>query len=66
MGMIVGNPKNWNKKEPVVGLEPTAGRLRSDYSTTELHRLADVNDYTCGTRCCQAFCLLCLRFYEPQ
>ncbi len=29
----------WNKKEPVVGIEPTTGRLRSDYSTSELHRL---------------------------
>ncbi len=26
-------------KEPVVGIEPTTGRLRSDYSTAELHRL---------------------------
>ncbi len=26
-------------KEPVVRIELTAGRLRSDYSTTELHRL---------------------------
>ncbi len=27
-------------KEPVVGIEPTTGRLRSVYSTSELHRLA--------------------------
>ncbi len=28
-------------KEPVVGIEPTTGRLRSVYSTSELHRLID-------------------------
>ena len=28
-----------NKKEPVVGFEPTTCSLRSSYSTTELHRL---------------------------
>ncbi len=36
-------------KEPVVGIEPTAGRLRSDYSTTELHRLVTYfHEYSCG------------------
>ena len=29
-------------KKPMVGFEPTTGRLRSDYSTPELHR---PNDY---------------------
>ncbi len=41
MRLIVGKRycHLWNKKEPVVGFEPTACSLRSSYSTTELHRL---------------------------
>ena len=41
-----------HKKEPVVGIEPTADRLRSDSSTAELHRpgsyLFDFYKQFCG------------------
>ncbi len=36
-------------KKPMVGFEPTTGRLRSDYSTPELHRLVIVSH-----RCCMS------------
>ncbi len=42
MGQIVGKRCfQKNKKEPVVGIEPTTGALRMRYSTSELHRLID-------------------------
>ena len=47
-GTVLMNGKgdrNGIKKEPVVRFELTAGRLRSDYSTPELHRLTSYNKH---------------------
>ena|GEM_PF-4175482 len=46
MRLIVGKKyyHQKNKREPVVGIEPTTGRLRSDYSTAELHRLISLSN----------------------
>ena len=57
---------NCNKKEPMVGIEPTARDLQGRRSTAELHRLttrmpledwvgiSDANNYTLTVAKCQA------------